>query len=281
MNLTNLTTGKKSAAFPGKIIEEDILIFVRRHWIAFVNWLVFLAIMLLIPPTVFGILVFVGQTSFLLGEKLVYLTLLSSTILLFSAAVFMVAWIEYYLDVSIITTDRLVTIRQIGLFNRRVAELSLLRIQDVSAQMNGYLQSFFQFGTVIVETAGETPNFVMYNVPKPHLVANTILMVHDRLAHSQLGEKHIRREMAIANQDTSVPEREIQKSIIKKLPTSAPPKDFDRRRLDSGISRINDTVQQELEPVIQKTPPNRLPPDNRFKDSQQLEEGELISLQDS
>lgn len=262
----NLTTGKKNTDFPGKIIDEEILIFVRRHWIAFVNWLVFFTTMLITPIIIVSVILFSNRPNLFFGESFIYLVLGSSTILLFSAAVLMVAWIEHYLDVSIITTDRLVTIRQIGLFNRRVAELSLLRIQDVSAQMNGYWQSLFQYGTVIVETAGDVPNFVMNYVPKPHLVANTILKVHDRLAHSNLGNKQKESERGISNQSST-----MQKRIIKQLPTSAPPKDFDRRRLDSGISRV-ETPPPPPKPV-RAEPPNRLPPKNRLKGSRELEEG--------
>lgn len=265
-----------SPLFPGQNKYEEILIFVRRHWMPFVLWIFFILIMLLIPMIIVVlVVVFAGNLK---GDKLIYLGLGGSAYLLFVNAIFLTVWIEQYLDVCIITTDRLVHIRQIGLFNRRVAELSMARVQDVSAQMHGYLQSILQFGTVVVETAGGAPDFVIRNVSKPHVVANTILMIHDRT-----------QQATPVYESLSQASGTIQQTIEEHTPSVAPPHDYRRKHLQEDLlsqafeAKEEDALEEEqqklpVEPkVIQKIMPNRLPPKRQIVSEV---EGELVEGQD-
>lgn len=269
--------------FPGQNKHEEILIFVRRHWMPFVLWLFFILIMLFIP-TIIVVLVFVFAGT-LKGDELVYLGLGGSAYLLFVNAIFLTVWIEQYLDVCIITTDRLVHIRQIGLFNRRVAELSMSRVQDVSARMHGYLQSILQFGTVVVETAGGSPDFVIRNVSKPHVVANTILMIHDRTQTTQNGDplKNVVEVYESSPQLSGT----IQQTIEQHTPSIAPPHDYRRKHLQEDLlsqaleAQEDDLEGQQKQPVVSKiveqVVPNRLPSKRRTVSEV---EGELVEGQD-
>lgn len=160
---------------------EPVVLFVRRHWFAFVGWALLIAVMALVPIPV---LVIVGST---LGSASASASVRAlvvfgiSMYLLMTLAIFLVAWIDFYLDSTIVTEKRLVDVHQNGLFNHRVSEQSLLKVQDVTVRVRGPWQTFFQFGTVYVETAGEAPNFEMNNLPHPHHVANTITELHNRL----------------------------------------------------------------------------------------------------
>lgn len=271
--------------FPGQNKHEEILIFVRRHWMPFVLWLFFIVIMLLIPMIiVILVLIFAGT---LRGDELIYLGLGGSAYLLFVNAIFLTVWIEQYLDVCIITTDRLVHIRQIGLFNRRVAELSMARVQDVSAHMHGYMQSIFQFGTVVVETAGGAPDFVIRNVSKPHVVANTILTIHDRTQTAPANDPL--SNLAVVYESLPKVSSTIQKTIEEHTPSIAPPHDYRRKHfqedlLSQALEAQEDDLEEEqnksVEPkvqVIKPIMPNRLPPKRQIASEV---EGELIEGQD-
>lgn len=78
----------------------------------------------------------------------------------------------------VITNVHLVDIDQIGLFNKKVSTLSWTRIQDVSARVNGPLQTVFGYGTLNVQTAGEDKNFVFDYVPNPYELEHYILEMH-------------------------------------------------------------------------------------------------------
>ncbi|KKU12710.1 MAG: hypothetical protein UX17_C0040G0003 [Parcubacteria group bacterium GW2011_GWC2_45_7] len=57
----------------------------------------------------------------------------------------------------IITTKRVVKIRQVGFFDRTVSEMLLSRINDVSHRIRGFWSTIFHYGTLhIVAGNGET-----------------------------------------------------------------------------------------------------------------------------
>lgn len=166
--------------FPEQRHEEQIIRFIHRRWLSFLPWIVFITLMVILPIILFSLWRDTIINSF--GpEDVRYFIVGLSAYYLITLAVFLTAWIGYYLNVVLITPERLIDIRQNGLFNRLVAEQSLLRVQDVSARMNGFFQTFFLYGTVVVETAGESPNFVIPDLPMPNEVANTILKLHENL----------------------------------------------------------------------------------------------------
>lgn len=160
---------------------EPVILFVRRHWFSFSTWLILTVIMLATPLFLLPLIVSASPTARATVEFRTLLTLATSAYYLFILAVFLVAWIDYYLDVTIVTPKRLVDVHQNGLFNHQISEQSLLRVQDVSVRVQGPFQTFFQYGTVYVETAGEAPNFVMRNLPRPSHVASTIIELHNQL----------------------------------------------------------------------------------------------------
>ena len=162
--------------FPGQGPEEQIALFIRRHWMAFFPWIVVTPVLIVV---FFAVVTFLWLSAdsqlhilFLFGGSIYYLLVLF---------VFLRAWMSYYLDVTIVTERRLIDIEQDGIFARRIAEQSLLRVQDVSAGQNGFLQHLFNYGNLYIETAGEQPNFELHNLPRPNDIAQTILNLHDRL----------------------------------------------------------------------------------------------------
>lgn len=165
--------------FAGQNRDEKILHVIRRHWVAFIPVILYFAVCFFLPV----ILYLVYFQIFISYPKTIYYIIT----IIFSSWDFVViwftfrAWIEFYFDVTIITTNHLVDINQGGLFHRKVSEQSFLVVQDVSSRMKGILQTFFKYGTVFVETAGESPNFVMNNIPNPNEVSDIIMNLHKKI----------------------------------------------------------------------------------------------------
>lgn len=65
------------------------------------------------------------------------------------------SFIDYYLDVWLITNERIIDIKQEGFFSRTVSELKLFQIQDVTSELKGFFKFVFRYGDVYVQTAGE------------------------------------------------------------------------------------------------------------------------------
>jgi uncharacterized membrane protein YdbT with pleckstrin-like domain len=108
----------------------------------------------------------------------------NSNMLLFAGAIFAVALVFFILFIAtyvyrqsklIVTDQNLIQILQNGLFARKVSRLSVSNVEDVSADVQGVLQTIFNYGTLTVETAGEMRNFVFPYCPNPNKYADQIL----------------------------------------------------------------------------------------------------------
>lgn len=75
---------------------------------------------------------------------------------------------SYFLNLWIITSTRIVHIRQYGFFSREVSSFLLSHIQDVTTTIDGLFATLLNYGTVRAETAGEAANeFRMTGIPDP------------------------------------------------------------------------------------------------------------------
>jgi len=106
---------------------------------------------------------------------------------LFAAVLFFTNFIDFFLDVWIVTNERLLDIQQKGLFHRIINEARLYRVQNVRIEIKGMLQSIFHFGNVVIETAGETGQLVFRNIPHPDVVARRVMELAqaDREYHAE------------------------------------------------------------------------------------------------
>jgi len=100
---------------------------------------------------------------------------------------FFTQFIDYYLDLWVVTNDRIIDIEQFGLFSRITSELDLFRIQDVSSDITGLFSTMFNYGDVIVKTASNNQSIIFRNVSDPNTIReNLIKLSHeDRKYHYQ------------------------------------------------------------------------------------------------
>lgn len=162
--------------FPGKEPNEQILLVLRRHWYVVFRRIALFAFTAFVPGVALLAAGTLGRPFVFdprnLGSILGVLAL--STYELLVWIFFYVAWLDYELDVFIVTDQRIVNIAQNGLFARTVSEQRLFRVQDVMSEVKGIIPTFLRFGTVYVQTAGEQGHFIFRNVPNPEHVAKVI-----------------------------------------------------------------------------------------------------------
>lgn len=70
-------------------------------------------------------------------------------------------------NVLVVTNQRVIDIDQHGFFERNVAEAGYEKIQDVRYTIRGLWPTLFRFGTIVVQTAGETTNIELQAVQHP------------------------------------------------------------------------------------------------------------------
>ena len=114
--------------------------------------------------------------SFFTGPNSYPLTVLViSSYFLFVWLLFFHAFIDYYLDVWIVTNQRIINIEQRGLFSRTVSEQKLYRVQDITSEVHGFFPTLVHYGDVFIQTAGEETRFVFKQVPHPYDIRKVII----------------------------------------------------------------------------------------------------------
>jgi hypothetical protein len=93
----------------------------------------------------------------------------------FMVVIMLVATIIYYKSNFVITDQSIKQTLQISLFNKKISQLDVAQIQDVTAEKKGFLPTFLNYGRLIVETAGEQANFHFDYCPNPDHYAKIIL----------------------------------------------------------------------------------------------------------
>lgn len=86
-------------------------------------------------------------------------------------------WIDYYFDIWIITDERIINIEQKGLFMRQISEADYTKIQDVTAQIEGFLPTVINYGDVYIQTAAEKERFVFRTISRPYQIKDLLMQL--------------------------------------------------------------------------------------------------------
>jgi len=166
---------------------EKIIYILRRHWITFFPYLLMFIFILLIPIAIYGL--FASTFTSTMQNPITYpLIILAGSAYYLSTFLFFYSFFtDFYLDIWIVTNDRLVDIRQISLFARTIAEVDLYQIQDITSEVHGLFQTVFNYGNIYLQTAGSVPKFIIYNVHQPDKLREEIIELAsaDKKYHAQ------------------------------------------------------------------------------------------------
>ncbi len=163
---------------------EEIQGVIRRHWFDILWQFI---------PLIFAtllVIVFLGVAGQLfaqnIDEKIFFF--FGSFLLLIFWLVASIIWIDYYLDVWIITNKRVVNVEQKGLFMREVSELHYNKIQDITTEVHGFIPTILHYGEVYVQTAGTEPRFLFHNVPDPYKIKDQLAQLQKSMRKRDLTE---------------------------------------------------------------------------------------------
>lgn len=68
----------------------------------------------------------------------------------------------------ILTSENVVDIDQTGLFQKDISTLRLSRVQDITVIVKGPFQTFFNYGLILIQTAGEKERFKFDYIADPY-----------------------------------------------------------------------------------------------------------------
>lgn len=171
---------------PGEDLQESQIYVFRRHPITLLPTVLVALIVLALPPASYFLFQMYQPDLFASPNFHTFFVLIGSIFFLFGWLFAFQMFVEYWLDVFIVTDKRILDIEQRGLFGRTVSELRLYRTQDVTADTNGALHTILDYGDVYVQTAAEVERFHFHDIPHPNHVAKMILELAeaDRKCHA-------------------------------------------------------------------------------------------------
>lgn len=182
--------------FKGQRDDETIILVIRRHWF---NILQQLFLVFLMVAFLFGSLIYLPTLFPILSTASVQslFMFLENSFALVIWMIFFLIWIDYYFDVWIVTTRRIVNINQKGLFVRTVSELEFNKIQDVTTEVKGVIGTFLNFGDVFIQTAGERERFLFRQVPDPYAIKDLIMNLEEQEEKSDATKKALEEAHAL------------------------------------------------------------------------------------
>lgn len=166
---------------PGKLPGENIIKIIRKDVFILVKKVMFFLLLAVLPALLFNFAVSNVYPNMMMDKTIYAIMILAiSFYYLFVWLFFFFSFIDYYLDVWIITNERVIDIQQKGFFSRVISEQRLYRIQDVTSEIHGAIATIFRYGDVHVQTAGTQQRFYFHEVPNPDAVRNEIIALSER-----------------------------------------------------------------------------------------------------
>jgi uncharacterized membrane protein YdbT with pleckstrin-like domain len=153
-----------SKPFPGQHDSEEVELVFRRHISVIRMQLVLSLVIVLVTsiPTILWPLQSWSLWFWLVGIAV-------------AAIYFFYYWIGWYYSVYIITNERIIEIRQKGLFNRRVSEFGLDKVQNINYHIQGIEAVILRFGDITVQTY--VGDLVMRSIHHPVKVHEQLVAV--------------------------------------------------------------------------------------------------------
>ncbi|EKD49215.1 MAG: hypothetical protein ACD_63C00221G0004 [uncultured bacterium] len=206
---------KSGHFFPEQHENEKIILFTRRHWLVFFGHL----FVSLVAGVILEILIYFAYVYIpIFQDDPIYskvLIIIGSIVALLAWLIIYIGWVDYYLDVWIVSNERIVEIKQNSLFNRQISELQLEDIEDVNAKVVGFWGTILRYGTIFIQTAAATEMFEFLKIPQPYEVQKIVLILRSEM------EKESKLELADLFDGKARTVRQIKPLIERNLKKNA------------------------------------------------------------
>lgn len=165
--LASFVSRPRNLHFETQEKKEKIVLLLRRHPITNLPWVLLGILMVIAPLTISRIV----SLAFIPANYL-FISLLVWYLLVF-AYVFE-RFLTWFFNVNILTDERIVDIDFPSLLYREISSAKTDQIQDVSVKVGGFVRSLFNYGDVLIQTAGTIPEICFEAVPNPEQVSRIL-----------------------------------------------------------------------------------------------------------
>lgn len=167
---TSYWQNPKGVYFETQEPNENIILFLRKHFITNFGWLNSALLFMLLPVlTILVSFYFKFEINIL---PLGLLRLITLIYYLFILNYCFINFLDWYYNVAIITKERVFDVELSNLVYKQISATKISLVQDVTYKQSGAIRSVFNYGDVLIQTAGAQDNFLLHKVPKPESVVN-------------------------------------------------------------------------------------------------------------
>jgi len=168
---SNFVENPENVTFETQDEDEIIILLVRRDLITNVPWIAAAIVLIFIPILISSFSsLFTPFFNFSIQTQLV-------GVLFYYLIVFGFILIEFtlwYFNIGLVTNKRIVDFDVSGILSKHVSETRLNLIEDVSYIQVGSVRTIFNYGDVVMQTAGSLPNFEFDRAPEPARIVRII-----------------------------------------------------------------------------------------------------------
>lgn len=174
----NLSPKWGLAVNPGRIKfasqekDEEVLLLIRRHPITNLPWVLTFVLMIFALPAAFRFQWLAPLPSnFQMVVAFAWLSL--------ALAIFWGGFLSWFFNVNIVSSRRVIDIDFYNLIYREVTDAEVEKIQDVTHKMGGIFGLIFNYGDVVIQTAGAKPEIEFLKVPRPAQIAAVLRQIRE------------------------------------------------------------------------------------------------------
>ncbi len=163
--------------------DEGLLCEIRKHPIGLFFIYLTGCLISLVIAVIFGLVGFSGvldESGFLSSNIQQGVVLVGFVFVIFVVIAMFIQAIMYTSNVIFVTTEKIAQVLYVNLFNRKISQLSIGDVQDVTVTQKGILPHMFNYGTLVIETAGEQQNYTFTYIPEPYRHSKIIVGAHER-----------------------------------------------------------------------------------------------------
>lgn len=165
--LTSYSFNPENVKFDIQEDQEKVILLLRQHPIVNIPWIIIAALLFFAPAlfTWFPIISF--MPSRFQSVAILFWYLIASAYVVESA-------LSWFFNVYLVTDERIIDVDFKNLIYREVSETGINKIQDTETRVGSVVRTLFNYGDVVVQTAGAVPEFKFEAVPNPEEIMRII-----------------------------------------------------------------------------------------------------------
>lgn len=186
--LTSYCLRPKGITFVNQESDEIIVLFLRHHFITNVPWIIATFFLFLFPVIIYSLFQITNIVILSIPPQMTFI--ITSFYYLVVLGYAFGKFVSWFYNIGVVTQKRIVDLDTSNILAHESASANLGEIVDVKFAQNGFFQSFFNYGDILIQTEAIHANFEFIATPYPTKVTDIISDMRVAMKHQPKKENH-------------------------------------------------------------------------------------------